>query len=151
MADKKTGHKFSMGNTFSVGNNGGQPAIYKNPEGLYNKIMEYFEWAEGDNKGKITITGLTLYLGFASRKSLSDYEDMPEFSTLIKRARLAVESYYEEKLIGMSYGGAIFALKNLGAEYWKDKTEQDVKNTIINANANFGNTLQSTPKPEDNT
>jgi len=151
MAEKKIGHRFAMGNNFSIGNNGGRPAIYKTPEELYNKIMEYFQWAEDDNKGKITITGLTLYLGFESRKSLSDYEDKPEFSTLIKRARLAVESYYEEKLSNMTYGGAIFALKNLGAEYWKDKTEQDVKNTIINANANFGNTIQSSPKSEENT
>ena len=139
------------GNKFALGNNGGRPLIYETPEELYKKIMEYFEWVEEENKGKISITGLTLYLGFESRRSLADYEERKEFSTLIKRARLAVENYYEEKLISMSYGGSIFALKNMASEYWKDKTEQDVKNTIINANANFGNTLQPAPKPEENT
>lgn len=148
--DKKTGHRFALGNTFSVGNEGGRPAFYEKPEDLYNKIMEYFEWCETDNKGKISITGLTLYLGFESRKSLSQYEDKPEFATLIKRARLAVESYYEERLSGMTYGGAIFALKNLAGEYWKDKTEQDVNQRVTNLNANFGNPIQSASEPTDN-
>lgn len=129
---KKTGHRFSIGNTFSVGNEGGRPAFYNTPKDLYDKVMEYFEWAENENKGKITITGLTLYLGFESRKSLQQYEDKPEFATIIKRARLGVESYYEEKLSGMTYGGAIFALKNLAKEYWKDSTEQEVTQTVTN-------------------
>lgn len=127
---KKIGHKFQMGNTFSVGNGGGRPAFYDKPESLFNKVMEYFEWTETDNKGKISITGLTLFLGFESRKSLQQYEDKPEFATIIKRARLAVECYYEERLSGMTYGGAIFALKNLAKEYWQDKTEQEVKQTV---------------------
>lgn len=130
--EKKTGHRFSIGNTFSVGNEGGRPAFYNTPKELFDKVMEYFEWAENENKGKITITGLTLYLGFESRKSLQQYEDKPEFATIIKRARLGVESYYEEKLSGMTYGGAIFALKNLAKEYWKDSTEQEVTQTVTN-------------------
>lgn len=151
MAEKKIGHRFAMGNRFSVGNEGGRPATYTDPVDMYNQIMSYFEWCETENKGKITITGLTLFLGFESRKSLAQYEDKPEFATLIKKARLAVECYYEEKLTGISYGGAIFALKNLGAEYWKDKTEQDVKNTIISTNANFGNTVSATQEPTKDT
>ena len=149
--EKKTGHRFAMGNNFSVGNEGGRPAFYEDPALMYTKVMEYFEWAETENKGKITITGLVLFLGFESRKSLQQYEDKPEFATIVKRARLAVESYYEEKLTGMSYGGAIFALKNLGAEYWKDKTEQDVNQKITNVNANFGNPIQSASESKDNT
>lgn len=118
-----------VGNRFALGNEGGRPAHYDKPEDLYNKIIDYFKWVEEDNKGRISITGLCLYLGFESRKSLFDYEEREEFSTLIKRARLAVENYYEEKLTAMSFGGSIFALKNMNAEFWKDKTEQEVKQT----------------------
>lgn len=116
-------------NRFAIGNNGGRPQIYTEPESLYTKIMEYFEWSESDNSSKVTITGLCLFLGFESRKSLSDYEERQEFSTLIKRARMAVENYYEEKLISMSYGGAIFALKNMG---WKDEVTENQIQTVTN-------------------
>lgn len=125
-------------NRFAIGNNGGRPMYYETPEEMYPKIMEYFEWVENENNGKATLTGLVLYLGFDSRKSLFDYEEKKEFSSLIKRARAAVENYYEEKLTSMTFGGAIFALKNMG---WVDKVEQDVKQTITNVQANFGNTL----------
>lgn len=116
-------------NRFAIGNNGGRPQTYTEPESLYTKIMEYFEWSETDNSSKVTITGLCLFLGFESRKSLSDYEERQEFSTLIKRARMAVENYYEEKLISMSYGGAIFALKNMG---WKDEVTENQIQTVTN-------------------
>lgn len=117
------------GNKFAIGNNGGRPMHYETPVDLYNKIIQYFDWVEKENKGKISITGLCLFLGFESRKSLFDYEEREEFSTLIKRARLAVENYYEEKLTAMSFGGSIFALKNMNSEFWKDKIEQEIKQT----------------------
>lgn len=116
-------------NRFAIGNEGGRPQTYTDPEVLYKKIMEYFEWCESDNSSKVTLTGLCLYVGFESRKSLQDYEEREEFSTLIRRARMAVENYYEEKLISMSYGGAIFALKNMG---WKDEITEHQNQTITN-------------------
>lgn len=68
-----------------------------------------------------TITGLAIFLGFESRQSFYDYEQRPEFSYTIKRARLFIECEYEEILqVSPSPTGAIFALKNMG---WKDKTE----------------------------
>lgn len=70
-----------------------------------------------------TITGLCYHLGFESRQSFYDYEERELFSYTIKRARLRIESRYEDRLFGNSNAGAIFALKNFG---WTDKTE--VKN-----------------------
>ena len=65
-----------------------------------------------------TVTGLALYLGFASVQSLEDYAKRgPDFSAVIKRAKLRVQHRYEKNLHGEKPTGSIFALKNMG---WKD-------------------------------
>jgi len=104
-----------IGNKFALGNNGGKPPIYDNPEALENKCFKYFESCI-ENKEKATITGLTLYLGFCERKSLDDYKKKKEFVHIVKRAKLTVENSYE--MSGTTFD--MFALKNMG---WKDKTE----------------------------
>lgn len=104
------------GNKYALGNSGGQPAYYKTPDELRDACLQYFDYCK-ENKEKATITGLALYLGFAARSSLDDYEEKgEEYSYIIKRARLAVENSYE--LSGQTID--IFALKNMG---WKDKSE----------------------------
>lgn len=45
-----------------------------------------------------TITGLALALGFATRKSLLEYEGKKEFVNTIARAKSRVEQYAEERL-----------------------------------------------------
>lgn len=106
------------GNKFALGNSGGRPVYYETPEDLRDACLQYFEYCI-ENEEKATITGLSLYLGFAARSSLDDYEEKgDEFSYIIKRARLAVENSYE--LSGQTID--IFALKNMG---WKDKTEHE--------------------------
>lgn len=75
-----------------------------------------------------TITGLALHLGFCSRQSLYDYEDKPDFSYTVKKARLFIEREYEEQLL-INPTGAIFALKNFG---WTDKQTID-QNTNFSA------------------
>lgn len=117
---------------------GGRPPLYETPEALEQAIHDYFNPEEvvelrtdaGIQKviegrkprEKVTITGLAYYLGFESRQSFYDYEEKPEFSYIIKKARLRVEMGYEENLQGNNVAGSIFALKNMG---WKDKTEQE--------------------------
>jgi hypothetical protein len=105
------------GNNYAIGNNGGRPPLYSDPETLAQTVDEYFK----DNP-KVTISGLALYLGFESRQSFYDYEEKEEFSYIVKRSRLFVEMTYEERLAGNNCTGSIFALKNMG---WKDKTEVD--------------------------
>lgn len=97
---------------------GGRPAAYTDPGDLQAACEEYFA-----QDGKKTITGLAYHLGFESRQSLYDYEQMGQFSYIIKRAKMKVETMYEENLSGTTPTGSIFALKNMG---WKDKTEQDL-------------------------
>lgn len=134
------------GNKYAIGNSGGRPPLYDDPQVLSRAIDEYFIWIQGEIKvtkqkiknpetGKTetiekkewvrhaeyaTVTGLTLYLGFSHRGTLDDYEKKKEFADIIKRGRTRVEFEYEKKLHGDKNVGAIFALKNMG---WKDKQE----------------------------
>ncbi len=98
-----------VGNKYAIGNNGGQPPTFASPEELQRKIDEFIESCsskiikddEGEDQvdlGKpITISGLAYYLGFESRQSFYDYEKREEFSYTVKRARLFIESSYEQR------------------------------------------------------
>ncbi len=97
-------------------NKAGKPPKYRTPEQLQKKIDLYIT----DKTIKPTISGLAYYLGFSSRQSFYDYEKREKFSYTIKRARLFIEAYYEDRLTGHNSAGAIFALKNFG---WKDTQE----------------------------
>ena len=117
----------------------GKKPKYSEVEKLQKKIDEYFANCPDNrvitgfdkNEGEFvtmelstpTITGLALYLGFCSRKAFYDYENKPEFSDTIKKARLRIECEYEKQLYCDKCTGAIFALKNLG---WKDKVENEI-------------------------
>ena len=108
------------GNLFALGNNGGRPPSYKEPEQLGDKCSEYFTHCiEQDEKP--TITGLTLFVGFSSRSSWDDYKKKEEFSYIVKRAKLAVENSYEQSATTFD----MFALKNMG---WSDKSVVDLNN-----------------------
>lgn len=136
--------KFQKGNRFSVGNHGGRPRAYETPEQMEQVIDQYFQNCASGGYRPL-ITGLILFLGFGDKKSFYEYGERPEFTHLINRARAAVEMSYEEMLQTGTFGGAIFALKNMG---WKDKTETE-------HSGNMGVTWNETktyakddPKPE---
>lgn len=137
-------------NLFTFGNKGGRPPKFDDPDKMEEKISEYFQFCI-DNKMECAISGLCQYLGFSDRDALLYYEKKPEFSGVVKRARQAVELSYELDLRTFKFGGAIFALKNINKAHWQDKTEQEVKQTITNVAANFGNTLQSPQESGENT
>lgn len=136
-------------NLYALGNNGGRPAFYNSPEDLELKIIEYFDWCV-ENKTECSVTGMHQHLGFNDRDALLEYEKKKEFSGIVKRARQAVELSYELDLRTFKFGGAIFALKNINKKHWKDKTEQEVKQTITDVRAAFGTTIQSTQEPAAN-
>lgn len=94
----------------------GQPPKFSTPEDFKAACDEYI----ANNQGKLTVTGLAMWLGFCDRQSLYDYEKREGYSCIVKEARLAVENDYELALRTQSVTGAIFALKNMG---WKDKAE----------------------------
>ena len=143
----------------------GRPPIYSSVEELQAKITEYFEsgfeQVERQVRGekgawetiivpKITITGLVLYLGFADRRSFYDYEEKPDFSYTIKRARSFIEKEYEQQL-DLNPTGAIFALKNFG---WTDKQEFEHSGGIDTSNdsiADIAATLKTLIKDDKTT
>ncbi|WP_167510637.1 terminase small subunit [Chryseobacterium sediminis] len=45
---RKPDGKFAEGNTISVGNNGGRPALFTNPEDFEQKTLEYFDFIKGE-------------------------------------------------------------------------------------------------------
>ena len=135
-------------NLYALGNNGGRPRKFETPELLEAKCLEYFEACVTD-KMIITITGLCLYLGI-HRDTLNGWrKEKNEYSDIIKRAITCVLVAYETKLDSFTFGGAIFALKNIDKENWKDKTESEVKQTITDVRANFGNPIQPPQKPTE--
>lgn len=81
----------------------------------------YFEDCEKTKK-PVTMSGLAYALGFSTRSSIQDYEKLPEFAEVMRRARLRVEVAYESRLHTSSPVGAIFALKNMG---WADSPPGD--------------------------
>jgi len=120
------------GNKNALGNEGGRPAFYTDPDKLQLVCDNYFKDCKTD-KEPTTITGLALALGFSTRKSLLDYSEKVEFVNIIKKAKLKVECEYEKRLSGNSPTGAIFALKNME---WKDSQQFDHLN-----NGNSFNTI----------
>lgn len=117
----------------------GRKRAFETNEELQEKIIEYFtDWFDTkrvyDKKLEevvdlpiLTITGLSLFLGFADRRSFYDYEKRWEkenasseeidISHTLKRARTFIEKEYESQLQTWNNAWAIFALKNFG---WKD-------------------------------
>ena len=126
---------------------GGRPPKFNNPEELQAKIDAYFTLCEGevltDDEGKAitdkygrpivlgakppTITGLALALGFATRKSLLEYQGKSEFVNTIMRAKTRVEEYAESRLYDRDgVQGAKFNLIN-NFKGWSEKPREDAE------------------------
>lgn len=140
-------------NLFALGHHYGRPKQYPTALELHNECVAYFDWCV-EAKEVITITGLCIYLEI-SRTTLMRWKngdidnETDIFSNVITRAIAIVENSYEKKLDTFTFGGAIFALKNINKEYWKDKTESEVNQTNTNVTAAFGATVQSTSESAD--
>lgn len=117
------------------------PRIIPTPDDFERKVKEYVELC-AKQQSPLTITGLCLHLGFATKQSFYDYEKMEEFRHVVGKARMMVENEYEKRLHSNSPTGAIFALKQYG---WSDKHELTgaeggpleivVRRTIVNGAA----------------
>jgi hypothetical protein len=135
-------------NLFALGHHYGRPKQYPTALELHNECVAFFDWCV-EAKEVITITGLCIYLEI-SRTTLMRWKngdidnETDNFSNVITRAIAIVENAYEKKLDTFTFGGAIFALKNINKEYWKDKIEAEVNQTNTNVTAAFGSSVQST-------
>ena len=159
----------AKGNKYAVGANNGRPPKYKTLWQLTVRCDEYFKHIEGEShqeKQTIkdpktnaqkeidievwdrqpeppTITGLTLFLGFADKSSLYDYRDKQVFSHPIKRAITLIEHHHEKGLANKNSTGHIFALKNRG---WSDKIEVE---STTQSTVNITNQEDIITTPED--
>lgn len=99
----------------------GRPRIFSSPEEFDALVDNYVRMCKNaEPKEPITLTGLCLALGFCSKGTLFEYQNYPEFSESVKRARLLVENAYEKRLGANNPTGSIFALKNMD---WSDKVD----------------------------
>ena len=93
---------------------------YPTCELFQEKIDEYFE--ENDY---LSIAGLQRLLGFANKKSLTDYEKHgDDYKSAIKLAKLKIEEYHCKRLCEPKCVGSIFYLK--AAFGYRDKSELEV-------------------------
>lgn len=110
----------------------GQPPHYETHEELWAKAVEYFisvTTESGIIRG--TITGVTNYVGFASRSSWDDYEKRSEqFSYTVKQIKMIVCEWYERNLHGYNWAGSAFALRNMDGGNWKDESTVNQHNIV---------------------
>lgn len=130
------------GNLYAIGNNGGRPPKYETPELLFAKIAEYIDFEDNNSgdrkegKGKYTLEGCALYLGFCSVQSMYDYEkkeglNAEEFSYVIKRFKLWMQDYHVKGLRwGGTMMGSMFWLKNK-SDYKDESTQHQNQNLLI--------------------
>lgn len=123
----------------------GAPPKYKSVKEMQKAIDKYFEDCKGevltDADGDIvcdkygcpvivgarplTVTGLALALGFASRQALLNYQAKEEFNDTITRAKTRIEQYAEERLFDKDgANGAKFSLAN-NFSGWAEKQQID--------------------------
>ena len=101
----------------------GKPSYIKDRDDLESKINEYFKEKVHQERFP-TISGLAHHLGYASRQSLYDLQNQKEYSYIVKKAVLYIESLHEEQLASRNVAGHIFWLKNRG---WTDSKTVDIK------------------------
>lgn len=105
----------------------GRPRIITTPEEFDERVDAYIAECK-EKEEPVLLTGMILALGMNSKNTFYEYENYPEFSDSVKKARLLVEMEYEKRLCTLpSATGSIFALKNFG---WRDKVENEVSGKL---------------------
>ena len=125
---------------------GGRPLQYSNPEDMQVIIDDYFksctynrafmagadvdkpeDWEPNTDDEHPTISGMGLVIDL-TRQSLINYEGRKEFVDTIKKAKIRVESYAEQRLQQPACTGTIFSLKNNFG--WCDKREIETSGSM---------------------
>lgn len=120
--------RFTIGHLWSVGNEGGAPPKYKTHIEVHNKIGEYLEWEDKASKGKYTLSGVALFMGFSTRKSFDDQAKRDsKFLYVVNRYRLFLTHYHEQKVQWVGgFPGAKLWLTNYGGYSEESTVNQNV-------------------------
>ena len=131
------------GNLYALGlSNSGRPPKYKDPQEMAKKISEYIDYEDtlkradtfsGQGKGIYTLAGCALFLGFASRQQMWEYQQKnDEFNYIILRFKEFLTSQNEQRLYwGGTFAGAMFWLKNWGGYSDEVVQHQRVSNVTL--------------------
>ncbi len=99
----------------------GRPKAFKNVEEVKEKINDYFNYCEEEEK-PYTMSGLAYYLEI-SRQTLVNYSNKDEYFDTIKKARDKVQMQLEENALS-NKANPTFTIFNLKNNFdWKDKME----------------------------
>lgn len=144
------------GNLFALGlENSGRPPKYKDPKQMAKKIAEYLDYEDSlkrpdqyskQGKGIYTLEGAALFLGFATRQSMYDYEKVnEEFSYIINRFKLFLTHWNAQKLYWAgTMPGSKFWLTNFGG--YTEESTQNVNQVVTELKVE---TIEGTPPLED--
>lgn len=125
----RTGGREAAGTVVAVWRKIGAPALFETPQLLAERIDQYFASCEEDGTRPL-VSGLALFCGYSTKQQLDGQcARGPEFSALVKTAKLAIESSYEARLDRDRPAGAIFALKNMG---WTDQRSVEFTGSLTN-------------------
>lgn len=108
--------------------------MFNEPDEMARKLAEYLEFEDNmkgkSDKGLYTIEGAALYLGFASRQSMHDYEKKnDQFAYVLHRFKLFLTHWNVQKLYwGGTYMAAQFWLRNHGG--YTDETVVNQNQTV---------------------
>lgn len=107
---------------------------FSTPEEFDEMVDQYVADCETQS-APMTLPGLALFLGFADKSSLYQYQKRPGFEGSVRRARTLIEEYVVKRSLGRNAAGAIFLLKNMGYTDRQDPHSTAVQVVITGADA----------------
>ncbi len=121
------GEYLPMASNYESDNLGGRPRLYDNPAQFDESVDAYWAFCKSNPGEPLTITGLCLFMGFSSVKTLANYATYEGFLPSVERAKLIISWGYEKRLSGANSAGAKFALSCIdGGAFWNDRKTVEV-------------------------
>ena len=106
----------------------GRPRKYAAAASLQKKVDAYFNSLKpGKDQPRPlppTLSGLAVFLDFADFSTFKDYEANPDFSHVLKKAKMRIAAAHEEQLFSPGCTGSIFWLKHNCGDMFRESPMQ---------------------------
>lgn len=106
----------------------GRPRKYVNAAALQRKVDAYFNSLKpGKDQPRLvppTLSGLAVFLDFADFSTFKDYEANPDFSHVLKKAKMRIAAAHETRLFSQGCTGSIFWLKRNCGDMFRESPMQ---------------------------